>query len=86
MISPLFVWSWISRVSRAIKIFFLENPFRLIVDVTGKDKPAPLPSAELPVGDKKLSLAQQLGLGVKRVIIDPGHGGKDKGAIGAGLV
>lgn len=33
------------------------------------------------------SLARQLGLGVKRVVIDPGHGGKDPGTIGVtGLV
>ena len=69
---------------KGYKIFILENPFRLIVDVSGKEKMADHPAAEPPGREKKLSLAQQLGLGVKRVIIDPGHGGKDKGAIGSG--
>ncbi|MHB8788930.1 MAG: N-acetylmuramoyl-L-alanine amidase [Desulfobulbaceae bacterium] len=32
-----------------------------------------------------LSLAQQLGLGVRRIVIDPGHGGKDPGAMANNL-
>ncbi|HUR35186.1 MAG TPA: N-acetylmuramoyl-L-alanine amidase [Vicinamibacterales bacterium] len=32
-----------------------------------------------------LSIARQLGLGVSRIVIDPGHGGHDPGAGGAGM-
>lgn len=34
--------------------------------------------------DSEITLAEQLGLKVRRVIIDPGHGGHDSGAVGAG--
>ncbi len=48
------------------------------------------PSEEAPEGptaggDGKFSLARQLGLGVSRIVIDPGHGGRDPGAKAHGI-
>ena len=70
------------------KIFSLKDPFRIVIDVwgakTGKAPTPPAPRAtvkkegKIPPG----SLAKQLALGVRRVVIDPGHGGKDYGAPG----
>jgi len=67
------------------KIFSLKNPFRIVIDVWGTvDKPAePLievskKNAKIPPG----ALAKQLALGVRRIVIDPGHGGRDYGAPG----
>ena len=51
---------------------------------TSKPPPVvmPAPAAPLPGG---FSLARQLGLAVSRVVIDPGHGGRDPGALGPGI-
>jgi N-acetylmuramoyl-L-alanine amidase len=59
---------------------------------------APLPAPVPPTGPPPaspdsasrtlaggLSLARQLGLGVSRIVIDPGHGGHDPGAKGSGV-
>jgi N-acetylmuramoyl-L-alanine amidase len=62
------------------KIFSLSDPFRVVIDVTGKS--AKDQAVSQGTTTTRLTLAQQLGLGVKRVVIDPGHGGKDPGAVG----
>ena len=76
-------------------VFHLYDPFRIVVDVRGFEKrktqslQKPVVSAkkrkarpgirktEKP--DQTISLARQLGLNVNRIVIDPGHGGKDSG-------
>ncbi len=76
------------------KVFSLHNPFRIVMDIYGSEKnnvaSKPKGSEEdktlagLPKLDGKdiSTLRGALGLKVRTVVIDPGHGGHDPGAIG----
>ena len=73
---------------KTYKIFSLKNPFRIVVDIWGEGEPAAVPEkapVQTAAGDQKIpasALAKQLALGVRRIVIDPGHGGRDYGAPG----
>lgn len=77
------------------KIFSLRSPSRVVIDVWGKSSSPELEDeqeqddTDTTVASTTINsiintkdLAKQLQLGVKRVVIDPGHGGQDRGAPG----
>jgi N-acetylmuramoyl-L-alanine amidase len=73
---------------KTYKIFSLKDPFRIVIDVWGaladKKSTQQNPYVKLKKNDRlpASALAKQLALGVSRIIIDPGHGGRDYGAPG----
>ncbi|MDY0133243.1 MAG: N-acetylmuramoyl-L-alanine amidase [Desulforegulaceae bacterium] len=79
--------------AKDFKVFSLFKPYRTVIDVWGETsngdkniKAHPVVSRQLENTTAKkadsASLIKQLALGVNRIVIDPGHGGKDYGAPG----
>lgn len=77
------------------RVFSLTNPFRIVMDIDGngsnrdqliaedKDSKDDKTVASLPRDGEDIStLRGALGLKVKTIVIDPGHGGHDTGALG----
>lgn len=77
------------------KVLTLANPSRMVIDIVPPDEPLAAPAAE-PAPDSAPALAPARPLqsptppqpahprtrSIKTVVIDPGHGGKDPGAVG----
>jgi N-acetylmuramoyl-L-alanine amidase len=70
-------------------VYALYNPYRVVIDFP-RERPKSTKSAKAvkpPAvnGRGGFSLSRQLGLGVARIVIDPGHGGYDPGAMNDGV-
>jgi N-acetylmuramoyl-L-alanine amidase len=71
--------------------FYLTSPFRIVFDIYlqakfvshAQESQTQLQATAVAEGNP--SIARQLGLGVHRIVIDPGHGGKDPGTVNRSL-
>jgi N-acetylmuramoyl-L-alanine amidase len=71
--------------------FYLTSPFRIVFDIYSQAKfvshaqESQIQAQATALAEGNPSFARQLGLGVHRIVIDPGHGGKDPGTVNRSL-
>lgn len=82
------VWGVLFTGSSYSPQFFPEQQIQARFLTLGPSAPARVPEPTLDPalfrGERGLPLSRMLGLGVRSILIDPGHGGEDAGAIGHG--